>query len=216
MTAATPSPIPDLPERVADLLGLELDRAEALVQEVRRLYESRLTKRFGHMLEAVAKACHPEATVPLYPDDFDYEVTAADGAVDGYQVKLSFDCMPMSTRKNLSATVRQVRDTYRQADVEFRGHFAPCYGKATTTTPRGQDYISLGSRDFWTRVGGGDRDFDLKVSAATTLICSDFRARLEIDLVPRLIEGLTAEALVRIGTPEGDIDIQRLFRAINP
>lgn len=168
----------------------------------------------GHLLEAIATNCHPGASPPKYPDDFDYEV-ASGGTVEGYQVKLSWDCMPMSSRKNLSRTIEVLEHQYGQEGSEFTGYFAPCYGKAKTTRPPGQKYISLSSREFWARVGGGDEDFDLKVGEAVALICGDFRAKLEVELIPELVEALTAAALPILGDAEGDLDMTRLFRAVN-
>jgi len=169
----------------------------------------------GHLLEAVAVRCHPGARAPLDPDDFDYEVTASDGSVDGYQVKLSWDCMPMSSRKNLSATIATLSKRYEEEGSEFRGHFAPCYGKASTTRPPGQRYISLSSREFWSRVGDGDADFDIRVGEACALICTDFRSTLEDTTVAALVDELTAAAEAVIGDGRGSIDFPRLYREIN-
>jgi hypothetical protein len=169
----------------------------------------------GHLLEAIAKTCHPGASKPQFPDDFDYEVIADDGSVDAYQVKLSWDCMPMSTRKNLSNTVRKLEKQYATEGKQFVGYFAPCYGKAGTTSPKGQAYVSLGSHEFWTKVGGGDPHFDVKVGEAVELICGGFRRRLETDLIPKLVEGLAAAAQPIIGTSDGSLDIAKLFRAVN-
>jgi hypothetical protein len=168
----------------------------------------------GHLLEAIAKAVHPGATNPRYPDDFDYEVILGE-LIHGYQVKMSWDCMPMSSRKNLSNTIRKLRSEYGQNGQEFIGHFAPCYGKAHTTTPLGQDYVSLGSKEFWTRVGGGDVNFDCLVGDTCALICSEFRSQLEHTLLPDLINRLEREAQVFIGNPDGTINYSKLFRAVN-
>src|ERR1700684_983192 len=40
----------------------------------------------GHLLEAIAIACHPNAATPRFPDDLDYEVDLPDNHVEGYQV----------------------------------------------------------------------------------------------------------------------------------
>lgn len=169
----------------------------------------------GHLLEAIAKACHPGAASPQFPDDFDYEVTPSDGVVEGYQVKLSWDCMPMSSRKNLSNTVRKLQAQYAAEGKQFVGYFAPCYGKASTTSPEKQAYVSLGSHDFWTKVGGGDPNFDVKIGEAVELICRDFRRRLETDLIPQLTERLAEAAQPIIGTSDGSLDTAKLFRAVN-
>jgi Type II restriction endonuclease EcoO109I len=168
----------------------------------------------GHLLEAIAINCHPGATAPRYPEDFDYEVQA-DGRVEGYQVKLSWDCMPMSSRKNLSRTIGVLEEQYGREGKDFIGYFAPCYGKAKTTNPPGQRYTSLSSREFWSRVGGGDADFDLKVGEVVALTCGEFRERLEHELVPQLVEKLVSAALPILGDSEGDLDMAKLFRAVN-
>ncbi|HEY6552095.1 MAG TPA: PmeII family type II restriction endonuclease [Vicinamibacteria bacterium] len=168
----------------------------------------------GHLLEAIAINCHPGGTVPRYPEDFDYEVEA-DGAVEGYQVKLSWDCMPMSSRKNLSRTIGRLEEQYRGEGKEFVGYFAPCYGKAKTTRPPGQRYVSLRSREFWSRVGGGDDDFDLKVGEVVALTCGEFRGRLERELIPRLVADLASAASPLIGDADGNLDMRKLFRAVN-
>lgn len=169
----------------------------------------------GHLLEAIAVACHPNAATPRIPDDLDYEVDLPDNHVEGYQVKLSWDCMPMSSRKNLSSTVRKLAAQYRTEGKEFVGYFAPCYGKATTTSPPGQAYVSLSSRAFWAKVGSGDPDFDQKVGEAVALICGEFRRRLERDLLPKLTDSLVQAADPIIGGTNGALDMGKLFRAVN-
>jgi len=168
----------------------------------------------GHVLEAIAKCCHPNATAPTYPDDFDYEVAEGNDIV-GYQVKMSWDCMPMSSRKNLSNTIRKVRETHKASSKDFIGVFAPCYGKATTSSPPGQEYVAMGSREFWSKVGAGDRDFDVRVGDVCALLCSEFRQEINSTLVPTLIEKLTIEAMPLIGGNAGQINYPALFRAIN-
>ena len=161
----------------------------------------------GHLLEAIAKVCFPGARFPTYPDDFDFEADGPDEEVHGYQVKMSWDCMPMSSRKNLSNTIRRVRGEYKEVGRDFVGYFAPCYGKATTSKPPGQEYVSLSSREFWERVGSGRKNFDVAVG--------DVCALLTDKLVPTLLEELTAVAQPEIGDAEGMIDYVRLFRRIN-
>lgn len=165
----------------------------------------------GHLLEAIAKACHPDASQPRYPDDFDYEVCLDDELVEGYQVKLSWDCMPMSSRKNLSNTIKALQEQYAEESKEFVGYFAPCYGKATTTSPPGQAYVSLSSREFWTKVGKGDQNFDQKVGEAVSLICGEFRKRLQKELVPKLVTSLTRDAEPMIGGKDGHLDMAKLL-----
>lgn len=133
----------------------------------------------------------------------------------GYQVKMSWDCMPMSSRKNLSATIRKVRDDYAAEGVTFTGHFAPCYGRAVTTKLPGQDYVSLASREFWTEVGNGDADFDIKVGEVCALLCAHGCRSLIKDLVPALVANLTREVAPIIGDAAGNINYKRLFRRIN-
>jgi hypothetical protein len=169
----------------------------------------------GHLLEAIAIACHPNAATPRFPDDLDYEVDLSDNQVEGYQVKLSWDCMPMSSRKNLSVTVEKLAAQYGAEGKEFVGYFAPCYGKAKTTSPPGQAYVSLSSRTFWAKVGNGDIEFDLKVGKAVALICGEFRRRLEQDLIPTLTDSLVEAAHPIIGAPNGALDMEKLFRAVN-
>jgi len=77
------------------------DWAEFQVQSALYASEEEAT---GHLLETIAMKCFPEATVPRYPDDFDFEVQISPSEIDAYQVKMSWDCMPMSSRKNLSNT----------------------------------------------------------------------------------------------------------------
>ena len=44
------------------------------------------------------------ATKPTHPDDFNFQARGPGNQIYGYQVKMSWDCMPMSSRKNLSTT----------------------------------------------------------------------------------------------------------------
>ena len=170
----------------------------------------------GHLLEAIAKICFPGGREPTYTDDFDLEAPGGvPDAIDGYQIKMSWDCMPMSSRKNLSNTIRGLKKIYADQGVEFTGYFAPCYGKATTTTPSGQDYVSMASREFWTRVGGGDDGFDVKVGEVCALLCSEFRAEVLQTLVPQLVTSLVAAATPLIGDVDGNHDYGKLFRRIN-
>jgi hypothetical protein len=169
----------------------------------------------GHLLEMIAKSCFPGAAHPTYPDDFDFEVRFSPDVVRGYQVKMSWDCMPMSTRKNLSATIRSVRDEFAKRNVVFEGYFAPCYGKAKTTQPPGQEYISLSSKEFWELVGGGVKDYDVKVGEVCALLCAQSRGRLLESLVPDLLERLTEAAMPEIGDPDGCINYTKLFRRVN-
>ncbi|MFD0773498.1 PmeII family type II restriction endonuclease [Streptomonospora algeriensis] len=169
----------------------------------------------GHLLEAIAKICFPGAQTPKYPDDFDFEAIESSTEVHGYQVKMSWDCMPMSSRKNLSNTIRKSREIYEAEGKEFTGYFAPCYGKAKTSTPPGQEYVSLASKEFWERVGGGFKDFDVRVGEVCSILCSEFRAEIEKELIPSLLDNLTAAAQKEIGDSQGYLDYTRLFRRIN-
>jgi len=169
----------------------------------------------GHVLEMVAKACHPGAREPLITDDFDFEV-ATPGKLRGFQVKMSWDCMPMSSRKNLSNTISHLVAHYAGKGVVFEGMFAPCYGANSTRRPRGQKYITMRSREFWTEVGNGDEGYDVKVGEVCRLLCSEFRADLNDRLVPTLIDRLAQEGTKVFGDGEGNIDFRKLFRAINP
>jgi len=168
----------------------------------------------GHVLEMIAKICHPTAAEPVIADDWDFEIVTPEKVV-GYQIKMSWDCMPMSSRRNLSNTTRRMRDHYSKTNQQFDGIFAPCYGRATTTKLPGQDYISLRSRDFWAEVGSGDEDYDFKVGEVCKLLCSEFRAELTETLIPDLVERLSREGEAVFGDGEGGIDFRRLFREIN-
>ncbi|MEV6411147.1 PmeII family type II restriction endonuclease [Kribbella sp. NPDC051718] len=169
----------------------------------------------GHLLEAVAKACFPRATEPLHPDDFDFEVIISPTEVNGYQVKMSWDCMPMSSRKNLSNTIRRVTEEYAKSDIVFTGYFAPCYGRARTSQAPGQEYISLASREFWSQVGSGTDDFDVRVGEVCALLCSEFRSEVLNTLVPDLISKLAIAAQGEIGDDQGNLDFRKLFRRVN-
>jgi len=168
----------------------------------------------GHLLENIAKICHPGARDPVHPEDFDYEVSKEEGTV-GYQVKMSWDCMPMSSRKNLSRTTEKLKEIYAADGKSFTGVFAPCYGRATTSQSPGQQYLSLASREFWTRVGNGDEHYDVKVGEVCALICSEFRATIESALMPDLVQRLAEAAEPIIGNGTGAVDYPKLFRAIN-
>lgn len=168
----------------------------------------------GHVLEMIAKTCHPGAQPPELPDDFDFQETSPE-KVRAFQIKMSWDCMPMSSRKNLSNTIVRCRAHYEAQGIEFEGIFAPCYGKAQTTSPPGQAYISMRSRDFWQEVGNGDADYDVRVGDVCRLLCSEFRAQLYTDTIPLLIDELTTEGTKVFGNANGEIDYTRLFREIN-
>jgi hypothetical protein len=193
--------------------GLRTVRQWAEVQVTSALYASE-EEAVGHVLEMVAKACHPGAREPLITDDFDFEVETP-GRLRGFQVKMSWDCMPMSSRKNLSNTIGRLVDHYAAKGIEFQGMFAPCYGAISTRRPPGQKYITLRSREFWAEVGNGDEDYDSKVGDVCRLLCSEFRADLNTRLIPTLIERLTQEGTRVFGDADGNIDFRKLFRAIN-
>ncbi|MFI7103422.1 PmeII family type II restriction endonuclease [Streptomyces sp. NPDC050161] len=192
----------------------ETVRDWATLQVQSALYASE-EEAVGHLLEAIVKACFPGARHPEYPDDFDFEVPGEDGEVAGYQVKMSWDCMPMSSRKNLSHTIVRVRDEYEKTGQDFVGYFAPCYGRARTSKAPGQEYVSLSSREFWEQVGGGTADYDVRVGEVCALLCSEFRKEVLDTLVPDLLERLTRAAQPEIGDAEGNIDYAKLFRRVN-
>ncbi|WFE95931.1 PmeII family type II restriction endonuclease [Micromonospora sp. WMMD987] len=169
----------------------------------------------GHLLEAVAKVCFPGARIPAHPDDFDFEVSGSSNEVHGYQVKMSWDCMPMSSRKNLSNTIVRVREEHEKEGKIFVGFFAPCYGRAKTSKAPGQEYVSLASREFWEQVGGGDKEYDVRVGEVCALLCSEFRREILDTLVPSLLTGLVAAATPEIGDRDGNLDYAKLFRRIN-
>jgi len=194
--------------------GLSTVREWAAMQVQTALFASE-EEAVGHLLEAIAKICHPNAADPKLPDDFDYEVVNG-GEVVGYQVKMSWDCMPMSSRKNLSNTIRQVRAAYERQGKNFTGVFASCYGRAKTSKQPGQEYVSLASREFWTRVGNGNANYDAQVGNVCALLCSEFRKEIQQKLVPDLVNKLAAEAEQSIGDGSGNLDYQKLFRRINP
>lgn len=194
--------------------GAKTVRDWAKFQVESALYASE-EEAVGHLLEAIAKICFPGATEPTYPDDFDFEVPISSREVHGYQVKMSWDCMPMSSRKNLSNTIQRVSAQMESQGREFIGFFASCYGKATTTRPPGQAYISLASREFWERVGSSTPNYDVKVGEVCALLCAEFRSEVLQSLVPTLLERLTAAASDEIGNPDGNINYAKLFRRIN-
>jgi Type II restriction endonuclease EcoO109I len=168
----------------------------------------------GHLIEAIAKHCYPGARQPTYPDDFDLEVEEG-GEVRGYQIKMSWDCMPMSSRKNLSATIAKLEEKFASDGKKFVGIFAPAYGKSSATKPLGQRYESLASSVFWRRVGGNKPNFDVRVGQACALMCREFREELERDLLPTLEKDLTELALARFGEADGTINYPKLFGLIN-
>ncbi|MFB7947493.1 PmeII family type II restriction endonuclease [Kitasatospora phosalacinea] len=194
--------------------GIETVREWAALQVQTALYASE-EEAVGHLLESIAKICFPGARVPENPEDLDFEATGENGEIEGYQVKMSWDCMPMSSRKNLSNTIRRLKNEHESAGGEFVGYFAPCYGRATTSKSKGQDYISLASREFWMRVGGGDPDYDVRVGNVCALLCSEFRTEVLESLVPSLVAQLAVAAESQIGNGSGGIDNNRLFRRIN-
>jgi hypothetical protein len=106
----------------------------------------------GHLLEAMATNCHRGASPPKYPDDFDYEIASV-GTVEGYQVKLSWDCMPMSSRKNLSDD-RGARIPVRAGRECVHWLFRTVLRQGENDAAAGQKHISLSSRELWTGVGG--------------------------------------------------------------
>ncbi|OHT85284.1 PmeII family type II restriction endonuclease [Mycobacteroides saopaulense] len=187
----------------------------ATLQVQSALYASE-EEAVGHLLEAVAKICLPNGREPKYTDDFDLESDGSkDGEIYGYQIKMSWDCMPMSSRKNLSNTIRSVRDKYADEGMAFVGYFAPCYGRAVTSQPPGQEYVTLASKEFWARVGAGNQNFDVAVGEVCALLCAEFRTEVLETLVPDLIEKLTKAVIPEIGDSGGLIDYKKLFRRIN-
>jgi hypothetical protein len=194
--------------------GAKTVREWATLQVQGVLYASE-EEAVGHLLEAIAKICFPGATEPSRPDDFDFEARGPKDEVHGYQVKMSWDCMPMSSRKNLSNTIRQVRLEYENMGKSFVGFFAPCYGRSRTSKAPGQEYVSLASREFWERVGEGSKDFDVRVGEVCALLCSEFRTEVLHSLVPSLLDRLTTAAEAEIGDASGNLDYGKLFRRIN-
>lgn len=168
----------------------------------------------GHVLEHIAKACHPGGQTPELPIDFDFEVRT-DDTVTAYQVKMSWDCMNDSARKNLSNTVAKCKVHYASEGKKFEGIFAPCYGRPSTSKSDKREYIVKRSRDFWAEVGSGDVDYDFKVGEVCHLLCSEFRDQLNRTAIPDLIKRLTDEGSRVFGDADGKIDYLRLFREIN-
>jgi hypothetical protein len=76
--------------------------------------------------------------------------------------------------------------------------------------------MSMRSREFWSNVGGGDSEYDVKVGQVTGLLCSKIRAEVESSLIPKLIDRLVEVAMPLIGNFSGEIDYQKLFREVNP
>ncbi|MFD5201900.1 PmeII family type II restriction endonuclease [Streptomyces sp. NPDC058375] len=194
--------------------GAETVRAWAVIQVQSALYASE-EEAVGHLLEAIIKTCFPGASEPALPDDFDFESIESSEVIHGYQVKMSWDCMPNSSRKNLSNTIVRVREQYRSQGKTFVGYFAPCYGRARTTKQPSQEYITLASKEFWQQVGGGEPDFDAKVGEVCALLCSEFRSEVLDTLVPDLLDRLTHAAQPEIGDRDGQIDYAKLFRRVN-
>ena len=193
--------------------GITTVRQWAEVQVQSALFASE-EEAVGHLLEKLAATCHPNARPPRFVDDFDFEVVAEQTA-RGFQVKMSWDCMPMSSRKNLSNTIRKVRNDYASEGIEFTGYFAPCYGRAKTSKSRGQEYVSLASREFWTEVGNGDVNFDIKIGEVCARLCAHSRTVLLETVVPELIVKLTEATLPTLGDSDGNLNYSRLFRRIN-
>ena len=166
------------------------------------------------MLELIAKLCHPGAVYDERRDDFDYEIIEGKD-VYGYQIKMSWDCMPMSTRKNLSATILRLRKEYEAKGMTFTGYFAPCYGRKKSGLAGKQAYHTLASREFWSKVGSGDKNFDAKVGEVCALLCSEGRVHIIGVIVPALIDNVAAAAKPLIGDAEGGIDFVKLFKQVN-
>lgn len=194
--------------------GAETVSEWAALQVQSALYASE-EEAVGHLLEAIAKTCFPGARAPESPEDLDFEATGPSDEIEGYQVKMSWDCMPMSSRKNLSNTIRRLQGENEAIGREFVGYFAPCYGRATTSKSKGQAYISLASREFWERVGGGTKNYDVRVGEVCALLCSEFRTEVLETLVPNLVSELARAAEPLIGDGTGRINYDRLFRRIN-
>lgn len=76
--------------------GVDTVRGWAETQVASALFASE-EEAVGHLLEQIATTCHPLARTPKFPDDFDFEVVQGSKA-RGYQIKMSWDCMPMSSR----------------------------------------------------------------------------------------------------------------------
>src|ERR1700722_1959747 len=76
--------------------GAKTVRDWAKFQVESALYASE-EEAVGHLLEAIAMICFPGAATPENPDDLDFEVSVSDTELHGYQVKMSWDCMPMSS-----------------------------------------------------------------------------------------------------------------------
>lgn len=183
--------------------------------QVRGLLFSSEEEAVGHVLEQIAHICHPKSIKPEFSDDLDFQVNL-DNIIRGYQIKMSWDCMPMSSRKNLSKTIEKLRTHYNEQGKEFIGIFASCYGKATTTNPKGQKYVALRSRDLWTEISGGiDVDYDVRVGEVCATLCAESRTKLINEIVSPMIERLIKSALPIIGDGKGNIDYRKLFRAIN-
>jgi Type II restriction endonuclease EcoO109I len=168
----------------------------------------------GHLLEYIAKHCHPNAIFAERREDFDYEIEIGD-TVYGYQVKMSWDCMPMSTRKNLSATILKFREKYEAMGKKFVGYFAPCYGRKKDGKVGKQEYHGLPSRKFWESVGNGKKDFDAKVGEVCALLCSEARQQIIKERLPDLIDRVAKAALPLIGDAQGNIDFVKLFKQVN-
>ena len=121
----------------------------------------------------------------------------------------------MSSRKNLSNTIRRLTIEYAKRGLDFTGYFAPCYGRAKTSSPPGQDYTTLASREFWKQVGDGNPDFDVNVGSVCNLLCSDARSHITETLVPNLVDTLSKAVAGLIGNNDGEINFEKLFRAVN-
>jgi len=168
----------------------------------------------GHLLEEIAMICHPGAQPPRFPMHFDYQIEQ-EKHVDYYQIKMSWDAMNYSSRSKLSDRIEQLEEIYSAEGKEFRAFFAPCYGKPTESSPQGQKYTTLRSRDLWTKVGNGDQDFDFKVGEVCYLLCAEARITVEKALIPGMMKVLIESAEPEIGDGKGSIDYNKLFRRVN-
>jgi hypothetical protein len=73
----------------------------------------------------------------------------------------------------------------------------------------------MASREFWQEVGAGEEDYDARVGEVCALLCSEFRSNEVKPMIASLVAILTSAARPIIGDSDGNLDLVKLFRAVN-
>lgn len=167
----------------------------------------------GHFLEAIVKILHPRSVEPEFPDDLDMEIIDGNDR-EGCQIKMSFDCLSNSMRKNLSHTITKLTEYYRKIGIAFTGLFCPLYGATKTTKQPAQSYTILRSRDFWDEIGA-QTCFDESIGQLCKLLCIEATKQLHTQLIPSLKDNLQKEGSKFFGNSDGTINYHKLFRLVN-